>query len=407
MDIHFTINNEEDIEYLQKLGSGLERNNILQSALSIGLKSINVAQLTRDGLSYINPIKELIKDENNINSENIKSILDILQDTLKNSTRKGRFGESMAINLMIKKYPSWKIEDTANINHSGDCQIFTTDNGRILYELKTYTTNVGNEEIIKFKRDIDETNSNYGIFISQTSGIVGKNMVEYEIYNDKILVYISNTGLNGLGMEIGTEFLLSLINSKIADKRYFIRDLELNNQLKNINDRLYDLTECISNFSKLKILINDTKTMILNQFDTLYKNCYEYEIKGNLILNDIMENINIINDNSKEIILKEFNFEEYILKLENKYHVLLYKLNDLCIKHKIKIAKNDDIIFLVKNDIIISKLYIKTKIELCFNIENLENIQFNSRYEKFKNNMLCIYLSNDENIWNIIENKFN
>ena len=31
-----------------------------------------MAQLHRDGLSYMNPIKELIKEENNINSENPK-----------------------------------------------------------------------------------------------------------------------------------------------------------------------------------------------------------------------------------------------------------------------------------------------------------------------------------------------
>tara|TARA_A100001015_G_scaffold315298_1_gene426792 strand:- start:171 stop:1388 length:1218 start_codon:yes stop_codon:yes gene_type:complete len=404
MDLHFKIINKEDIEYLQKLDEK-EKNNILQSALSIGLKSINMGQLSRDSLSYINPIKELIKDENSINTDNIQSILDILQDTLKNSNKKGRFGEMMAINLLIKKYPSWKIEDTANINHSGDCQVFINEYGRILYELKTYTTNVNNEEIIKFKRDIDETNSNYGIFISQTSGIVGKNMVEYELYNNKILVYICNTGLNGLGMEIGTEFLLSLIKSKIADKRYFVRDIELNNQLKIINDKLYDLTNCISNFSKLKVSINDAKSVIINQFDMLYKNCYDYEIKGNLLLNEIIENINIINE-KKDISLQKLNFEIYIIKLEKKHHIILYKLNDLCKKYNIDFSINDEVIYLVKNDSILAKLFIKTKIELCFNIEDLENINFNAKYERFKNDMLCIHLLNEDKIWYIIENKF-
>ena len=162
MDLHFEITNEEDIEYLNTLDDK-ERNNMLKTAISIGLKSINMAQLHRDGLSYINPIKELIKEENNINSENIKYILDILQDTLRVSSKKGRFGELMAINLLTKKYSSWKIDDTAKINHSGDCSAFTTEYGKILYELKTYTSNVGNEEIIKFKRDILETNSDYGV----------------------------------------------------------------------------------------------------------------------------------------------------------------------------------------------------------------------------------------------------
>ena len=114
MDLHFTITNKEDIEYLNTLDEN-EKENILQSALSIGLKSINMSQLHRDGLSYITPIKEMIKEENNINSDNIKCILEILQDTLKNSTRKGRFGESMAINSLVKKYPSWKIDDTTGI----------------------------------------------------------------------------------------------------------------------------------------------------------------------------------------------------------------------------------------------------------------------------------------------------
>ena len=34
------------------------------------------------------------------------------------------------------------------------------------------------------------TNSKYGIFVSQTSGIVGKRLIDYEIVNDSILIYI-------------------------------------------------------------------------------------------------------------------------------------------------------------------------------------------------------------------------
>ena len=401
MDLHFQITNEEDIEYLNTLDDK-EKTNILKTSISIGLKSINMAQLHRDGLSYINPIKDLIKEENNINSENIKSILDILHDTLKVSSKKGRFGELMAIKLLVKRYPSWKIEDTAKINHSGDCSVFTTEYGKILYELKTYTSNISNDEIIKFKRDILETNSDYGVFISQTSGIVGKSYIDYELYENKILVYICNTGLNGIGIEIGTELLISLIKSKISDKRFFIRDLELENQIKNINDKLFDLKECITNFSRLKSIINDTKSNILNQFDILYKICYESEIKGNYIFNEIIENINIINNKNEDII--DINIDNYISTLESKYHLLLYKLNDLCKDNDVLIKKNDNLV-LVKNGEVIGKILLKTKIELYFTIQNIECVSLNLKYEKYKNDMICITFINDENILKTVINR--
>lgn len=401
MDLHFQITNEEDIEYLNTLDDK-EKTNILKTAISIGLKSINMAQLHRDGLSYINPIKDLIKEENNINSENIKSILDILQDTLKVSSKKGRFGELMAIKLLVKRYPSWKIEDTAKINHSGDCSVFTTEYGKILYELKTYTSNISNDEIIKFKRDILETNSDYGVFISQTSGIVGKSYIDYELYENKLLVYICNTGLNGIGIEIGTELLISLIKSKISDKKFFIRDLELENQIKNINDKLFDLKECITNFSRLKSIINDTKSNILNQFDILYKICYESEIKGNYIFNEIIENINIINNTNEDII--DIDLDNYISTLESKYHLLLYKLNDLCKDNDVSIKKNDNLV-LVKNGEVIGKILLKTKIELYFTIQNIEYVSLNLKYEKYKNDMICITLINDENVLKTVINR--
>ena len=58
MNLIFKITNEEDIKYLEGVDEK-EKEDLLKSALSIGLKSINMAQLSRDGLSYINPIKQM------------------------------------------------------------------------------------------------------------------------------------------------------------------------------------------------------------------------------------------------------------------------------------------------------------------------------------------------------------
>ena len=95
MDLHFKITNEEDIQYLNTLDEN-EKENILQSALSIGLKSINMSQLHRDGLSYITPIKEMIKEENNIAESNKSLVLEMeaTLESLLNNNEKSQINEN-------------------------------------------------------------------------------------------------------------------------------------------------------------------------------------------------------------------------------------------------------------------------------------------------------------------------
>ena len=136
----------------------------------------------------------------------------------------------------------------------------------------------------------------------------------------------------------------------------------------------------------------------------MYKICYESEIKGNYIFNEIIENINIINNTQTKTI--DIDIEKYISNTETKHHLILYKLNDLCKSNNIIIKKNDNLVLLKDNEII-GKILIKTKIEICFNVLNIECNIFNLKYEKYKNDMICITLTNDENIWNIINKRFN
>ena len=48
---------------------------------------------------------------------NVSSILEDLMNIKQNSSRKGKLGESLAINTLNKKYPNWKIEN-ANRNRT-------------------------------------------------------------------------------------------------------------------------------------------------------------------------------------------------------------------------------------------------------------------------------------------------
>ena len=66
MNININLKNEEDISII-KMMDQTKINDILTTAITIGLKSIQMSNTIMDGNSYFNPIKEIIDtsiDEN-------------------------------------------------------------------------------------------------------------------------------------------------------------------------------------------------------------------------------------------------------------------------------------------------------------------------------------------------------
>ena len=108
MKINLTITNLEDIQYLENIRLD-DKDHILKTALTIGLKSIQMSEMKLDCHSYIDPIKKLINDSNNDHNDLLTDIDDKLNDLLhlkNNSNRKGKLSEELCIQLLNKKYPN-------------------------------------------------------------------------------------------------------------------------------------------------------------------------------------------------------------------------------------------------------------------------------------------------------------
>ena len=76
------------------------------------------------------------------------------------------------------------------------------------------------------------------------------------------------------------------------------------------------------------------------------------------------------------------------------------------IKNSNEISIEENCITLIKNDTILGRVYIKSKIEIHFNIINKGNIMFNGNYEKIKsNNIIVLNLIDKDEIWNIVNNR--
>lgn len=402
------IENVEDIEYLESINYD---DKVLNTALTIGLKSIQMSQTNMTGNSYIEPLRQIIEENNIENSENIKKIDNMLCDLLNiknNSSRKGKLGESLAMNSLKKKYPDWKIENTTGTAHESDIFAYSENYGKILYEIKTYSSNVPSKEIQKFKDDMVTTNSKYGIFVSQTSGIVGKKLIDYEVIDNSILVYISSSGLNGHGIEIGTEFLLSLIDSGYLDKRHLIKNDDIRDVLYKINESMFELNECINNFSRIKMQIDEHRNIMNRSIDTMHRNVIEYDTKANIIYKNLIETIKMYKPVNVSLLEQNIDISELIdtsvLNMNNlMYFEKMYKMKDM------KICSDDDNLYIIKNDSLVCKLIVNIdNIELSFYTKNLDIISINKEYERYDNDMINVKVLDNtinDNIWKIIEKR--
>ena len=73
---------------------------------------------------------------------------------------------------------------------------------------------------------------------------------------------------------------------------------------------------------------------------------------------------NIQNINDRDIIVEKTPLEDldnFILTLDNKHHVLLYKLKNILINKNLDIALKDKSILIIKDETIIANVLIKTK----------------------------------------------
>lgn len=406
--ISLDIKNKEDLEYLESVNYDPD---ILNTALTIGLKSIQMSQTTMNGNSYIEPLREIIVENNIENSENISKINAMLCDLLNiknNSSKKGKLGESLAMNSLKKKYPDWKIENTTGTAHESDLFAYSDNYGKILYEIKTYSSNVPSKEIQKFKDDMTTTNSKYGIFVSQTSGIVGKKLIDYEIIDNSILVYISCAGLNGHGIEIGTEFLLSLIDSGYLDRRHLLKNDNIRDVLYEINESMYELNECINNFSRIKMQIDEHRNTMNRSVDMMYRNVVEYSTKANITYDTLLEKIRKHKPVNISLLEENIDFKNIVdtnvLNMNNLiYFEKMYQVKDM------KICSDNDNLYIVKNDSLVCKLDIKKNyIDLSFYTKDLDVISINKEYERYENDMINIRVLDNtinDDIWKIIEKR--
>ena len=186
-------------------------------------------RLTRDIKDVINVSETIINTSNNTYNK----IEEHLQIYSKSSKKKGNSGENRLYNILLNEYPNYDITNSSGLTGTGDFIINTDNNISILIETKEYQTNVSKKEVDKFYRDVKK-NKTHGIFISHSSGIVGKLDMQIDLFDNYILIFISNADYNIFKIKTAINTILFLsqhFNNK--NDNNIIIDKQLLNLINN------------------------------------------------------------------------------------------------------------------------------------------------------------------------------
>jgi hypothetical protein len=183
----FVINNSQNENTLKDYISGLD--NKIQDLQKPIYSFINANQ------EQINNNLTSLRESNLVAHSTQNKVMEDLSDFLNkystNSAYKGRVSENKLEKVLSKMYPAAEVVCSKALKECGDFVLKRQNKPTILIENKNYDANVNVEEIAKFYRDVNAQKCS-GIFISQTSGIVGRSDYQIELNDANVLVFLHN-----------------------------------------------------------------------------------------------------------------------------------------------------------------------------------------------------------------------
>ena len=374
--------------------NGEELNNIILNLLNIGYQnvysSVNEKNLINNLDNSFRKYKDdIILDINN-NNNNIKDKINLLESNLNNlnvdnklnefsnvvnklfgisnnSYKKGELSEKLIYDILSQKFKNYNYEKKNHIPHHADGELTSSSGFKSLIEIKNYNHVVNKDELDKFKYDLKYTNNTFGIFLSLQTGIVGKNIIDYEIYNDNIhIIYISKLmdDINKLDYGIILGEILFKINSS------FSNDIKVDEITSKIKNKFNELDIILKKTVNLRIEYEKLELDIKNSLNIFYSSLRNYELELKLKMDDIWSEL--INDLSKNYVDMK---SKYLLEMnkKDKCYKIIERIFDILERNNINInINNNDIIMIGEKELGVIK---KMKDKVVIGINNI-NIAF-------------------------------
>ena len=212
----------------------------------------------------------------------------------KNSTLKGKESEQKLESVLNKMFPNSEIVNQSKEAKSCDYLLKREGKVEILFENKDYNTNVPNEEIKKFIRDI-EYQEKHGILLSQNSGVNNKNNYQIDIHMGYIMIYVHNVHhdqtliMNAVQLIDHLDPILKKHESKSGVHIPIDALSEINKEYLSFIGQKKQIIESFKKYTKdhLRQLeefqLSKLTTLLSSKFTNVEQLCYKCDICNNFV----------------------------------------------------------------------------------------------------------------------------
>ncbi len=289
--------------------------------------------------------EKIEKEKLNQQYENSISMFQLVN----NSCQKGKIGEIKIEEIIYNSLTGYTIENCSKKPHQGDYHIVKS-NIKLLLEIKNYDSErIRTSQIDKFYNDLNyckqnNININGALFISMNNEIVGKKNIEFEIYNNIPIIYLSSlvSDLDRLFYSITfLEKFINLTKNKNQENQIYLFNF--------IISKFNLLNDIIDNIESEKKYIDDISLYIKQKSDKYYKEHFKNINSLKDIFNEIenkIEKSNLILDDQEELFLSiedPNDLSKNMLKnLQQKYLMFKYENNEYSNNDKILVNYNNN-----------------------------------------------------------------
>lgn len=342
-------------------------------------------------------------------SKSVETFTDLV-NTGGNSSKKGKLCELLVEHDFKKAFPGIEYKDTSGIDRSGDA-IITVDGQAIMIDLKDYDQNVPSSETEKLVRDLKVHDMYLGILYSVRSKISKQDLVDFEIIDNKLIVFVSGQGINSYTLMMALKFIIHLQNSRvisISDRIVELTNKAVGTKLKHIFYKLFEIKQHVSRH-------NEKFDEIIDKINKLLNSLKEDGVGILSELNAILEEGSIlVEETHQEFSAIKTPFGELLDYVDSmidkkKDKLVSIQLLNLCKEMNIimGISEKDNYIHFFKDNEDMAKLKI-TKSSVTFIYFNkLRGVcSYNNMYEEVKNGDYHIQLTNVSEKWSIIQSRF-
>lgn len=342
-------------------------------------------------------------------SKSVESFTNLV-NTGGNSSKKGKLCEVLVEHEFKKAFPGIEYKDTSGIDRSGDA-IVTVDDYSIMIDLKDYDQNVPSSETEKLVRDLKVHDMSMGILYSVRSKISKQDLVDFQIIDNKLIVFVAGQGINSYTLMMALKFIIHLHQSRIVS----ISDkvIELTN--KAVGTKLKDLFNCLFQIKGNISRHNEKIDEIIDKFTKLMNSLKEDGVHILSQLNCILEQgKELIEETHQEVSVILTPFSELMDYLDRtidkkKDKLAAIQLLNLCKESTIQmgISDIDKHIHFFKDREDVGKLKItKTSVTFIYFNKQKGACCYNNMYEEIKNGDYHIQLTDTPEKWEIIRSRF-